>query len=114
MKVIEIRRHSKSGQDKGLSEKGRRIAREAWKTLSPPYELYVSSPKRRACETMEAFGFQDYAEDGRFSTIRSPVMRKLEAELRAQGRAYLKEAQVLMEQTALPPGDQTLGDLRKH
>ena len=87
MKIVEVRRHSVRGKDKGLSEEGRRIAREAAKTLSPPYALLIASPKERARETMEAFGYEDYEEDERFTTIRSPVIEKLEEKLEALAEA---------------------------
>ena len=81
MKTVEIRRHSKRGEGKGLSKEGKKIAQKAAGTLSPPYALLISSPKKRARETMEAFGFKDYREDERFVTIQSPVIEKLEEKL---------------------------------
>jgi len=81
MKTVEIRRHSKRGEGKGLSREGKKIAQKAAKTLSPPYALLISSPKKRARQTMEAFGFKDYREDERFVTIQSPVIEKLEEKL---------------------------------
>ena len=69
MKWVEIFRHSKRGEGKGLSEEGRELARRAIVLLSPPYDLCVSSPKERARETMEAFGFVRYEVDEAFTAI---------------------------------------------
>jgi broad specificity phosphatase PhoE len=101
VKTIEIRRHSKRGKDKGLTEEGRRIASRASATLTPPYALCISSPKKRARETMEAFGFRDYEEDERFTTIQSPTIEELEEELqeRAEEKGIsLLEAMFLVDE----------------
>jgi len=101
MKIIEIRRHSKRGEGKGLSEEGRGIARRAAATLLGPYALLISSPRERACQTMEAFGFRDYRKDERFTTIQSPIMEKLEEKLEALAEeedVLLLEAVFLMDE----------------
>ncbi len=69
MKWIEIFRHSKRGEGKGLSEEGREMARRVRGLLSPPYDLCVSSPKERARETMEAFGFERFEMDEAFTAV---------------------------------------------
>ncbi|MFQ5585972.1 MAG: histidine phosphatase family protein [Thermodesulfobacteriota bacterium] len=57
MKVIEIRRHSIAGHDGNLTEEGLALARSAGQTLSGPFERVFASPKARALQTAEAFGF---------------------------------------------------------
>jgi len=69
MKRVEVFRHSKRGAGKGLSEEGRELARRARVLLSPPYDLSVSSPKERARETMEAFGFERFEVDEAFTAV---------------------------------------------
>jgi len=69
MKWVEVFRHSKRGAGKGLSEEGRELARRARVLLSPPYDLCVSSPKERARETMEAFGFERFDVDEAFTAV---------------------------------------------
>jgi broad specificity phosphatase PhoE len=69
MKDVEVFRHSKRGEGKGLSEDGRNFARHARILLSPHYDLCVSSPKERARETMEAFGFDRYEVDEAFTAV---------------------------------------------
>lgn len=69
MKCVEIFRHSMRGEGKGLSEEGRLLARRARATLSPHYDLCVSSPKERARETLEAFGFDRYEVDESFTAV---------------------------------------------
>jgi broad specificity phosphatase PhoE len=69
MKYVEVFRHSKRGEGKGLSEDGRNFARRARILLSPHYDLCVSSPKERARETMEAFGFDRYEVDEAFTAV---------------------------------------------
>lgn len=69
MKYVEVFRHSKRGEGKGLSEDGRNIARRARMLLSPQYDLCVSSPRERARETMEAFGFDHYEVDEAFAAV---------------------------------------------
>ena len=69
MRYTEVFRHSKRGPDKGLSEEGRELARQARSLLAPQYDLCVSSPKERARETLEAFGFERYEVDEAFTAI---------------------------------------------
>ncbi len=69
MKYVEIFRHSKRGEGKGLSEEGRELAQRARILLSPQYDLCVSSPKERARETLEAFGFDRYEVDEAFTAV---------------------------------------------
>ena len=69
MKHVEVLRHSKRGEGKGLSEEGRELARRARTLLASRYDLCVSSPKERARETMEAFGFEKYEIDEAFTAV---------------------------------------------
>lgn len=69
MKFVEVYRHGKRGEGKGLSEEGRELARRARELLTLPYELCVSSPKERARETMEALGFERYEVDEAFTAV---------------------------------------------
>lgn len=69
MKCVEVFRHSKRGDGKGLSEEGRALARRARALLAPHYDLCVSSPKERARETMEALGFERYEIDEAFTAV---------------------------------------------
>jgi len=67
MRYVEVFRHSKRGDGKGLSEEGRELARRARALLASHYDLVVSSPKERARETLEAFGFERYEVDEAFT-----------------------------------------------
>ncbi len=69
MKFVEVFRHSKRGESKGLSPEGRELAKQARALLAPHYDFCVSSPKERAKETMEAFGFERYEVDEAFTAI---------------------------------------------
>jgi len=69
MKCVEVFRHSKLGEGKGLSEEGRELARRARVLLAPHYDLCVSSPKERARQTLEILGFEHYEEDEAFTAV---------------------------------------------
>jgi broad specificity phosphatase PhoE len=69
MKYVEVYRHSKRGDGKGLSEEARELARQARSLLAPHYDLVISSPKERARETLEAFGFERYELDEAFTAV---------------------------------------------
>jgi len=69
MKFVEAFRHSKRGESTGLNEEGRELARRARPLLAPRYDLCVSSPKERARETMEVFGFPSYDVDEAFTAV---------------------------------------------
>jgi broad specificity phosphatase PhoE len=69
MKVVEVFRHSKRGEGKGLSQEGRDLAQRARALLAPHYDLCVSSPKQRARETLEAFGFNRYEVDKALTAV---------------------------------------------
>jgi broad specificity phosphatase PhoE len=60
MRFVEVYRHSKRGEGKGLSEQGRELALRARTSLAGRYDLCVCSPKERARETLECFGFDRY------------------------------------------------------
>jgi broad specificity phosphatase PhoE len=67
MRYVEVFRHSKRGEGKGLSEAGRELARGARVLLAARYDLCISSPKERARETLEALGFARYETDEAFT-----------------------------------------------
>ena len=69
MKYVDIFRHSKRGEGKGLSEEGRELARQAKALLASHYDLCISSPKERARATLEALGFQRYEVDDAFTAV---------------------------------------------
>lgn len=69
MRSVEVRRHSKRGEGKGLSPEGRALAEKARATLAPHYDLLISSPKERAVETLEVFGFSRCQTDAAFTAI---------------------------------------------
>jgi len=69
MKSVEVFRHSKRGEGKGLSQEGRDLAQRAKALLAPHYDLWVSSPKQRARETLEVFGFNRYEVDKAFTAV---------------------------------------------
>ena len=69
MKFVEVFRHSKRSEEKGLSQEGRDLARRARVLLAPHYDLCVSSPKQRARETLEALGFNRYEVDKAFTVV---------------------------------------------
>jgi len=69
MKFVDVFRHSKRGEGKGLSQEGRDLAQRAKALLAPHYDLCVSSPKQRARETLEAFGFNRYEVDEALSAV---------------------------------------------
>jgi broad specificity phosphatase PhoE len=69
MKFVEVYRHSKRGESKGISEEGRELAQRARASLASHYDLCVSSPKERARETMEIFGFERYEVDEAFTAV---------------------------------------------
>ncbi len=69
MKYVEVFRHSKRGEGKGLSAEGRQMALRARALLAPHYDSIVSSPKERARETCEALGFDRYEVDEAFTAV---------------------------------------------
>lgn len=69
MKSVDVFRHSKRGDGKGLSEEGRELARQSRALLAPHYDVVISSPKERARETLEAFGFERYELDDAFTAV---------------------------------------------
>ncbi|MGE5326632.1 MAG: histidine phosphatase family protein [Deltaproteobacteria bacterium] len=69
MKFVEVFRHSKRGGGKGLSAEGRELAHRARALLAPHYDLCVASPKERARETMDAFGFDRFEVDEAFTAV---------------------------------------------
>lgn len=102
MKKIEIRRHGPAGADGNLTEEGRRIAREARETLEPPYDLYATSPKTRAIETLKELGGISYIIDDRLGTLPSDKLKRYEAKverLRSTQGLTLLHAYFILEET---------------
>jgi broad specificity phosphatase PhoE len=69
MKYVEVFRHSRRGEGKGLSEAGRELGRRGRALLATHYDLCISSPKERARETLEAMGFERYEIDEAFNAV---------------------------------------------
>jgi broad specificity phosphatase PhoE len=69
MKYVEVFRHSKRGEGKGLSEEGQELACRARALLAAHYDLCISSPKERARQTLEALGFECYEIDEAFTAV---------------------------------------------
>jgi len=78
MKVVEVRRHSIRGGDDALSEEGRQLARKAGKTLEGKYLYRYSSPKKRAIQTLEEFGYTIFKVDERFGPLPGQEIRPFE------------------------------------
>ena len=55
MKFLEFRRHSYRGDGDNLSKRGIDYAKKIADDLDHPYDLYISSPKGRAKETLKCF-----------------------------------------------------------
>ncbi len=58
--IFEVRRHSLRGEGGSLSPEGIALAERARPTLVGRYQACYASPKPRARETLEAFGFTSY------------------------------------------------------
>ncbi len=67
--VFEVRRHSIRGEGKSLAPEGLALARRAASGLLGNYHAVSTSPKRRAIETLEAFGFSSYKTVPEFGTL---------------------------------------------
>jgi len=78
MKVVEIRRHSIRGSDDTLSEEGRQLARKAGSTLEGKYLYCYTSPKKRAIQTLEEFGYAIFKVDERFGPLPGEKIRPFE------------------------------------
>jgi len=78
MKVVEIRRHSIRGSDDTLSEEGRQLARKAGSTLEGKYLHCYTSPKKRAIQTLEEFGYNMFKVDERFGPLPGEKIRPFE------------------------------------
>jgi len=69
MKIIEVRRHSKAEKWEDLTPEGRAIAEETAERLEKFYHFVISSPKKRAQETLIAMGFEKFDIDESFGTL---------------------------------------------
>jgi len=78
MKVVEIRRHSVRGGDDTLSEEGKQLARKAGSTLEGNYLHCYTSPKKRAIETLEEFGYTMFKVDERLGPLPGEKIRPFE------------------------------------
>lgn len=86
MKVVELRRHTIRASDRSsaeLSPEGIKLAERVRATLEEPYELYVTSPKARARETLRVLGGKEPVEEARLGTLPFESLRAFEEELRA-------------------------------
>jgi len=78
MKVVEVRRHSIRGSDDTLSEEGRQLARKAGSTLEGKYLYCYTSPKKRAIQTLEEFGYAMFKVDEQFGSLPGEKIRPFE------------------------------------
>lgn len=69
MKTIEVRRHTQAEKWEDLTDGGQGIAAETAKRLEKDYHLVISSPKKRAQETLRALGFDKFEVDETFGTL---------------------------------------------
>ena len=67
--IFEVRRHSVRGEGKSLSPEGIALAERVAPTLLGSYQACYASPKRRARETLEAFGIRAYATVDELTTL---------------------------------------------
>jgi len=78
MKVVEVRRHSIRGSDDTLSDEGKQLARKAGSTLEGKYLCCYSSPKKRAIQTLEEFGYTVFKVDEQFGPLPGEKVRAFE------------------------------------
>ena len=78
MKVVEVRRHSIRGSGDALSDEGRQLARRAQSTLEGKYKYCYTSPKKRAIETLEEFGYTIFKVDEWFGPLPGEKIRPFE------------------------------------
>ncbi len=76
MKIVEVRRHSIRDEGPHLSKEGIELADKVGKTLEKAYSYYVSSPKERAVETLEAFGIVDFEVSDDFLSVDDSELKK--------------------------------------
>lgn len=110
MKWVELRRHSFRDDAGNLSPKGREVAERAAMTLAGPYQVYYSSSKPRAIQTIEAMGGHDVKVDDRFglgwASKIAPFEPQAQAAMKEKGigllDAYLEipEIQAILKETA--------------
>jgi len=78
MKVVEVRRHSIRGSDDTLSDEGRQLAKKAGSTLEGKYLYCYTSPKKRAIQTLEEFGYTISKVDEWFGPLPGEKIRPFE------------------------------------
>jgi len=78
MKVVEVRRHSIRGSDDTLSDEGRELARKAGRALEGKYLYCYTSPKKRAVQTLQQFGYSNFKVDERFGPLPGDKIRPFE------------------------------------
>lgn len=106
MKRLEFRRHGERGAGKGLTGKGWRAAEAVGRTLESPYQLVLSSPKRRCVETARAFGFVHFLQDTRLAPFDleplEPFARKIRKVRKAgSGVSWVEAALTVPESRAV-------------
>ena len=82
MKVVEIRRHAPAKASK-LTEEGREICSRAKQSLEFRYDLFYSSPKPRAVNTLRALGGRDIKEDPRLGTLPGDELERFDHRVEA-------------------------------
>ena len=88
MKYIEFRRHSYRGDGDNLSQRGISYAKEIGLELKHPYDLYISSPRGRAIETIQYFGASNYEINNVFSIFPEIRFDLFDSEITYYQRKY--------------------------
>ncbi|MCH7760711.1 histidine phosphatase family protein [candidate division TA06 bacterium] len=69
MKTIEVRRHTQAEKWEDLTDEGRYIVGEVVKRMEKDYDIIISSPKKRAQQTLLALGYKIFEIDKTFGTL---------------------------------------------
>jgi broad specificity phosphatase PhoE len=88
MKTIEVRRHTQAERWEDLTDEGRVIAEEISKRMEKEFHLILSSPKKRAHETVLAMGFKSFEVDEAFGTLPGEDMAHYEQKVQKVMRDY--------------------------
>ena len=91
--TLDVRRHSTRGPDGSLTRAGRALADRSRRLLLPNYDRIWSSPKTRAIQTAESFGWPDPIVDARLGLPPSKITDGHDvtaAVARAGGRSLLQ------------------------
>lgn len=94
MKLLEIRRHSHRDREGNLSSDGRRLADLVGRSLNGPFVSCYSSPRKRAVQTMEAFGCPHLTVEELFDLLNpslfAPYQEEVEAVMHEKGISILE------------------------